>query len=222
MNEYYAEPTTEDAEPYPDFPWPPADGESIIAAMGRTWRGAALEPRRFFVALPEHAPLTHALIYYLVIGVAVEGVQLFWATALPELSTERHSVLGSMETTAAWSPVLEFLFSPLLLLLSLFIAAAVVHLLLRLFAGSVRGFGVTTRVFCYSYSPQVLAVVPFIGAIAGFAWMVVIAIIGLAAAHRTTTGRAAAAVLIPVAFAVIFIAIATFLMAAGSLLLAAL
>ena len=220
MNDHYTESTADEPGLEPVFPWPPADGESIIAALGAKGRGAALEPRRFFAAMPEHAPLAPALIYYLVIGIAVEGVQLFWSSVLPQFTIERDSVLSAIETETAWNPVIEFLFSPLLLLLSLFIGAAIVHLLLRLFAGSTRDFGVTTRVFCYSYSPQVLAVVPVIGAIAGFIWMVIIAIVGLSAAHRTTTGRAAAAVLIPVAFAVAFIALATFLLAAGSLILA--
>jgi hypothetical protein len=216
VNEYDTYSTIGDPASDP-FPWPPADGESIIAAAGRTWRGAALEPRRFFSAMPAEAPLAPAIIYYLIIGIAVEGIQLFWAMTMPQLSLERHTVLGAVDAETTLTPVVEFLFSPLLLLLSLFIAAAVVHLLLRLFGGAGQGFGVTTRAFCYCYSPQVLAIIPVVGGVAGFIWMVVIAIIALSAAHGTTTGRAAAAVLLPVGAGLIFLAIAALLVAAGSL-----
>jgi len=53
-------------------------------------------------------------------------------------------------------------------------------------------------VISYAYAPQIFAVVPFVGWCIASIWMLVLEIIGLAAAHRTDTWRAALAVLAPV------------------------
>jgi hypothetical protein len=206
-------------EPHASFPWPPATGQSAITAFADTWRGAALTPRRFFRALPEEGSIGAALLYYLPLGIAVAGVNLFWALLSGGIETEQDAVLGRLELGRGVSPILEFLFAPVILLASIFIAAGVTHLLLRLFGGANRDFGFTTRVFAFAYSPQILAVVPVVGTIAGFVWMVVVAVIGLKEGHRTSLGRVLAAVLIPVAIALVFIAIAAFIAATGGVLL---
>lgn len=203
-----------DERPF-DFPWPPREGESLIETWGRTWHGAALTPRRFFAAMPRDGSLGAAILYYLSIGVPVAGAELFWRMVgvggLPDEAVEA-GVL------AAWSPLVDFLVSPVVLLLSLFLSAGVVHAMLRLFGGASGGFTLTARVFAFAYSPQVLGVVPVIGSIAGFVWMVVVAIVGVREAHHTSTGKAAAAILIPLAIGIAFMMIAALIAATGSLL----
>jgi hypothetical protein len=201
------------------FPWPPAEGESILSAFGRTWRGAALEPTRFFAAMPEHGSIRTALIYYLPIGIAVAGANLFWTLVRGVADVEQDAVLGEMPMGGALSPLFEFLFSPVILLVSLFVAAGVTHLLLRVLGGARRDYGFTTRVFAFAYSPQLLGVVPVAGAVVGFIWMVGVSIIGLREGHGTTTGRAAAAVLIPVSIALVLLALMAFLASTGRVLL---
>ena len=198
------------------FPWPPAEGEGIVEAWGRTWNGASLHPRSFFSALPRAAPLGPAILYYLSIGIPVAGAQLFWTLIRgSEAAGPAGEMLGALEP---WAPLIDFLVSPLYLLVSLVLAAAVTHLLLKLFSGGDGGYGVTARVFAYAYSPQILGIVPVIGAMAGFIWMVVVAIVGLREAHRTTTVRAAFAVLIPLAIAAVFVALVALIEGAGLLL----
>lgn len=200
------------------FPWPPREDESIPAAFAETWKGSALRPRSFFAALPERASLLPALAYYLPIGIAVSGAELFWGTFRETAAPERDVVIG----TAAFegmTPLVGFLLSPVVLLLSLFISAGITHLLLRLFGGASRGVNATTRIFAFSYSPLILGIVPVVGSVVGYVWMVVVAVIGLREGHRTTTGRAAAAVLIPVAIAIVFLAIAALIAQTGSIML---
>jgi hypothetical protein len=203
-------------EPATDFRWPPAEGEPFLGALGRTWRGAALEPRAFFGAMPAEAPLGMPLIYYLIIGIAAAGARLFWALLGVGLDSERDAVLPQAEM-AALNPAVEFLLSPALLLFSIFVAAAIVHALLRLFGGARHGYGFTTRVFAFAYSPAILEVVPVIGGITSLIWMTVILVVGLREGHATTTGRVLAAVLIPLGFALLLIAATTFLVATGEL-----
>jgi hypothetical protein len=209
----------EPAEATAPFPWPPAEGDSIIEAFGSTWRGAALEPKRFFGAMPADGSIGAALLYYLTLGMAVSASGIVWSVLRGGSGAEREAVLGAGDMPAL-SPLLQFLFSPLILLLSIFLAAAVVHLLLKAFGGASRDLGFTIRLFAFAYSPQILGVIPVVGTAVGFAWMVVVAIVGLRAGHGTTTGRAAAAVLIPVALALVFMAVAAFIALTGQLLTA--
>jgi hypothetical protein len=62
-------------------------------------------------------------------------------------------------------------------------------------------------------------VVPVVGTVVGFVWMVIVAVIGLKEGHRTSMGRVLAAVLIPVVIALIFVAIAAFIATTGRILL---
>jgi hypothetical protein len=200
------------------FPWPPAEGGSVTSAYGRTWYASALNPRAFFRAMPESGSVGAALLYYLPIGIAVAGAGLFWTLLRGTDSGAREAVLDGVDTMTGLSPLTEFLLAPLLLLLSLFVSAAITHLLLRLFGGASRDLWFTTRIYAFSYSPQILGIVPMIGSVIGFGWMVVIAIIGLKEGHRTSTAKAVAAVMIPVAIALVFVAMAAFLHLAGRLL----
>jgi hypothetical protein len=218
-DELYSERAAAAVDDPSTFPWPPPEGSSVVEAFGRTWRGASLEPRRFFGSLPEHGSIPGALLYYVPLGIAVAGANLFWSLLRGGVETEQDAVLGELDLGRAISPVLEFLFSPLILLLSLFLAAGVTHLLLRLFGGANRDYGFTTRVFAFAYSPQILGIVPVVGGVVGFVWMIVVAMIGLKEGHRTTMGRVAAAVLIPVTIALIALAIAAFVAATGRILL---
>ncbi|HSJ25908.1 MAG TPA: Yip1 family protein [Longimicrobiales bacterium] len=219
MDEYPEYPHDVVPEPTRRFPWPPAQGESVVAAFGETWTGASLRPRSFFRAMPADGTIRTALLYYIPLGIAVAGADLFWTLTLGGLEPESEAVLGELPLGGGMNPLLEFLMAPVILLLSLFIAAGVTHALLKLFGGANRSFRFTTRVFAFAYSPQILAVVPVIGTVGGFIWMVGIAIIGLREGHRTSLGRVLAAVLIPVTLALIFVAIAAFIAATGDILL---
>jgi hypothetical protein len=207
----------EPAGPTSPFPWPPAEGDSIIEAFGSTWRGAALEPKRFFGLMPADGSIGAALLYYLPLGLAVSAGGILWEVLRGGAGAERDAVLGAGDMPAI-SPLLQFLLAPLILLVSIILAAAVVHLLLKAFGGASRDLGFTVRLFAFAYSPQILGVVPVIGTTVGFVWMVVVAVIGLREGHGTTTGRAAAAVLIPVSLALIFMAVAAFIALTGQLL----
>jgi len=208
---------TEVAPPPAAFPWPPAESQSGLDALVDSWRGAVLRPASFFAALPPQLRLGAALLYYLIVGIVAAAIQLFWATLLPRPESSLISEL--VGTGVGVTPLLEFLFSPLYLLFSLYLAAAVTHLLVLALVPGQRGFGVTLRVFAFAYSPVLFGVVPFIGPIAAFLWMTVISIVGIRETHYTSTARAAGAVLLPVAGALLFLVTGLVLMGGAEALL---
>jgi len=189
----------------------------VLGAFVETWRGAVLRPFPFFAAMPASLSLGSALLYYLVIGIVGAAIRLFWTMLLPNpASTLLSDLLGS---TVRATPLVDFLASPLYLVLSLYLAAGVTHLLVLALVPGHRGFGTTLRIFCFAYSPALLGVVPYLGPIAAFVWMIVLSIIGVRAAHHTATGRAAAAVLLPLAIAATFMALAMTVLARAAGLL---
>jgi hypothetical protein len=202
------------------FPWPPPEGASVAGAFVATWQGATFQPARFFRALPERTPLGSALLYYVTLGILIAGAQLFWR--IVRAPAERDTALTPPMATDAVPPIVEFLLSPVELLIRLFLLAAVAHGLLKLFGGAKRDYSTTARVFAFAYSPQVFtvlfAVFPRVGSAVGLIWMCVISIVGLRETQRTSTGTAATAVLIPVLVALIITGLVYLAQAAGNVL----
>lgn len=206
----------------PPFPWPPAEGESALGAFGETWKSATFDPGRQFARLPRDGGTGAALLYYLLVGILVAGINLFWG------------VLGNyagMASSEGWEtelgvqavePLATFLLSPLLLVVGLFLTAAVAHLLLLVVGGARHGFGTTVRTFCYAYSPAVFAMVPLLGTVVGGIWILVLSVIGLRESQQTEGWKAALAVLLPLflAFALVLV-LALFVVAVGAALLSA-
>ncbi len=97
--------------------------------------------------------------------------------------------------------------APLLMIIGVFVGAAILHLFLMLVGGNNGGFSTTTRVVCYANCTAILQLVPFCGGIVGGIWTIVLEVIGLAIAHRTSQGKAAAAVLIPLVLCCVCVAV---------------
>ncbi|HEY8485204.1 MAG TPA: YIP1 family protein [Longimicrobiales bacterium] len=205
-------PTTETSAPRDQFPWPPGPDDSILLAFFTTLKRSALSPTAFFRAMPVRGGLGAPVLFYLAIGFVVAVSSLFWKSIrLLTFGPEDLTAFQALGLSA--SPglllLLEFLLSPLSLLLALFLGAGVTHLMLLIVGGAREGFEATTRALAFAYSPLVLAIVPMIGPIVGTIWATVNAIIGLREAHRTDTWRAVVAVLGPIAvvfFLVFFVA----------------
>jgi hypothetical protein len=84
-------------------------------------------------------------------------------------------------------------------LLSIFIRGVIVHLLLLLVGGANARFETTMRVMSYvGGAVALLQVVPFVGLLVAWVATVFYEIIGLSAAHETTKGKSAVAVVLPV------------------------
>jgi hypothetical protein len=210
----------EDVAPERPFPWPPAEGEGVLAAAGRTWFESVFQPASFFRRMPRDAPIGPALLWFIAVTVLASGVELFWEMALLAVRPPTEdSVLSFFAPTSAREALLSFLFAPFIMLAVLFLAAGVWHVLLRMMGGASQRYGVTARVFAYVQGPRLFAVAPFLGTIVGAVWSVVIAIVGLREAHGTSTGKAATAVLLPIVLVLGLFLVLAVILAAGALLL---
>jgi len=93
--------------------------------------------------------------------------------------------------------VLVALLTPLLVVVGLYVNAAVTHAAAVLLGQARRGFAATFAACAYACAPLVLLAIPGCGGIVGAVWVAVLTGVGLKETHRMQPGGAAAAVLAP-------------------------
>lgn len=158
-----------------------------------TWRASLFEPAAFFRGLPYGAPLARPVLYYLIVSVTSAFFVLLWGSVSDSIFPSM--ALGSSEPVG---PLLQFFFEPFGALIALGVGTLVLHALALVLAAEPRGIRATARVFCYAWGPSVFTIVPVLGWIVGFVWSVVLLVVGVREAHRTTGGRAAVIVVTPI------------------------
>jgi len=183
-------PPFEDREAYGGF----------FPALLQTWVGACFRPTEFFESVGNSQDLTPALLFGVLVGwisVVIEAAWslVFQAPLIPMMRQEE--IAGALMGGVAGLACVG-LFGWLPVLLGILISGLIVHLFLMLFGGANQGLTMTLRVISYAYAPQIFSVVPLVGWCVAGVWTLVLVVIGIAAAHRTDTWRAALAVLVPV------------------------
>jgi hypothetical protein len=173
-----------------------------------TTRQVLTGPGAFFRAMPLSGGLGSPLLYAVVIGwiglLATAFYQAVFRSIVgssfrtfgsdrPELA----ALLGFVEGWAGF--VAQAVFGGVFVVIGVFLAAGILHLMLLLLGGARRDFEATFRVVSFSQATSVVFLVPFCGQLVGAIWCLVLYVLGLAAAHEIGHGRAAAAVLLPIA-----------------------
>jgi len=181
----------------------------FFPALLQTWVGACFRPTEFFESVGNSQDLTPALLFGVLVGWISVVVGAAWSLVFqaPLVPIMRQEEIAGLLAGGVANLVCAGLFGWLLVLLGILISGVIVHLFLMLFGGANQGLTMTLRVISYAYAPQIFAVVPFVGWCIASIWMLVLKIIGLAAAHRTDTWRAALAILAPVILCVCVVAI---------------
>ena len=176
-----------------------------------TWRRSVFEPGAFFADGPFERAAVRPVLYYLVISVLTAALTLTWGALLPatqpglvETLAEIMNVAlpGGTDTAGSIGRLADFFLAPFWAVLYLIIASLVLHAFVLVLVPGRRSLTATVRTICYACGPGVFAVVPFIGGWVAGIWGVVLTVIGLREAHRTTTGRAFAAWLLAAALPV--------------------
>jgi hypothetical protein len=193
--------------------------EPFPANLGLTWWGCLVSPERFFARVSWDEPIARPLLYYLIVAILAGLLGLFWFVWGPWGAAEQLGLTLELQ-------LLSFFLTPFAVLLALGLISLVQHLFVVLLVPDRRGLGATATVLCYASGvglvaaalPPVLgfaasvrgvlgatyAVIYFALVVAVQVWYVVVQVIGLRHAHSTTTGRAAAIVLIPFAIGLVF------------------
>lgn len=185
----------------PGLPWEAGDtARSPVGAL-RTISTVLLSPSRAFLDMRRTGGIGDPLLYVVLVGTVGAATGLLWQMLVSGwfdslgMPAEFRGMAASEATLG-----MMLMLSPLFVVVTTVISAAIYHAMLLMFGGAPQPFETTFRVVCFaSGSSYVLQIVPVCGGILAGLWAVVITIIGLRDAHGVTGLRAAAAVLVPVA-----------------------
>ena len=176
-------------------PW--EQGGPALRRFLETTRGVLLEPATLFATMRRtgglQAPLTYA-----VVGVTAGALaSVIYNFLLSGLTVGVLGGWGGRPGPLALAYALVV--TPIVAILVAFIGAGIYHAMLLLLDGARYPFETTFRVQAYAMgSTALLSFVPFCGNAIGAVWGIVSTIVGLAGTHEISTGKAAAAVLIPI------------------------
>jgi hypothetical protein len=196
------------------IPWEDPARTSTFERFFETAKMLATRPGEAFAGMPTSGGIGSPLLYAIVVGwigiaAAVVWNTLFQGMWIPFMGgREEAAIMAGF--TAAWAVGLVIL-APIFVIIGVFIGAAILHLMLMIVGGANNGFEATVRVVCYAQTAQLAGIVPFCGGLISMVWAIVLYVIGLATAHRTTRGKAVLAVLLPVVLCCAFMAALLFM-----------
>lgn len=186
--------TTDTDAPDPaTFPWPAPAGNSGFDALVRTAATVLTRPSAFYRTLPIDAPPVPAAIFLVILTYAGAGVYLFWEMVLPDPAW----VPAAMRTTES-EAIINFLLSGPIALAITTLVALLVHVGLVIFGARRQRPRNTINVLYYASATAIFQIIPWIGVLVAGLASLVITIIGVREVHGTSTGRATAAVLLPI------------------------
>jgi hypothetical protein len=196
---YGLPPTPPPPPPSPDvIPWE-RPGLDAFSAFGRTVAMLITSPRRAFESMPVTSAFGRPLAFGIIVGWIGVLAGTFWNLLLRPW-VQSMLPWANNDRWTEWSATFRIagaMAAPIYIPIALLIGTAFQHLFLFLVGGAKRGFMATFRVQCYAGATLMFAVVPVCGSLVGLVWSLVLAVIGLSAAHGISTGKAAAAVLLP-------------------------
>jgi hypothetical protein len=197
------------------IPWENRTRLGFFPALLQNIRSCLFDPDTFFGKMPKRDNLGAALIYVALLGWFGTLGGFFWSLVLraPQMALMRS--MGIEPKSQALPPAVAAAFSvcvlllaPLFIVIAVFIWSAILHVCLWIFGGAREGFEATTRVVSYAAgSTYPFQLIPLCGGLVGGIWSLVLQIIGLSKAHGITPGRAAVAVLFPLALCCVLMVI---------------
>lgn len=187
------------------FPWDDRDRTGLLTALVETTRDVLTAPREFFRGMPLAGGLGSPILYAVIVGWVGLAAAAFYQAIFNSITGGRFSgfgerqglasVLGFMES---WTGFLaQVVFGGVFVVIGVFIAAGILHLMLMLLGGARRDFEATLRVVSFSQATSLLFLLPFCGQLIGAVWTIVLYVVGLAEAHQIGGGKAALATLLP-------------------------
>lgn len=199
----------------PALPSPFADRARVgfLAGFFETWKLVATQPERFFARVRTDQAWSAILFGVIAstIGTVFSSIYAYFSgqqalVAIQQMTAkmpdeQAHFFRMYAEALTGRALLAQVLLAPLLTFVVIYVAAAVVHLVLLLLRGGHRGFDATLTAVAYSAGLSLLLAVPACGSLLALVWALVSLVVGLGAIQRCGTGKAAAAVLAPFALA---------------------
>lgn len=185
------------------LPWEDREKRGLVPSFFDTLGLLVTRPAEAWARMRESGDTTSPLLFGTAIcwlSMAVQGI-LFRFIAVPMLPGFLGRRFGMMSGMAGAGLIVRLIVSPFVIVIALFIGAAILHVCCMLVGAlqtSQSGFEGSLRAVCYSEVSSLASIIPLVGGLVAIIWWIVLAVQGVERLHRTTSGKATAAVLIPV------------------------
>jgi len=189
----------------PGNPWDRRDELGFGTALIETVKQFVTAPGAAYAATRERGDFAGPLIFAILLGWVCAIIGQVWSamfqgSILSMMPGELSDTFAPMMVGSTMGFVVTALLTPIYILVGLFIGSAILHVCIMVVGGlsaSQAGFEGTFRVLAFAVVANLAQVVPFVGGLVAMVWSIVLLTLGLASLHRTTTGKALFAVLIP-------------------------
>jgi hypothetical protein len=193
-----AAPPTQLVIPRSGLPWDRRSELGLFKAFIETLQMILGRPSAAFTAMKREGGFGEPLLYALIGGTFGAVVYFIYRFGLQAVTGDTLGSWNDHRMFGSIGVLFVLICTPLLVLLSTFLSAGIIHLCLLMVGGARQPFETTFRVVCFTTgSVNPLQVVPFCGSVVAAIWALVLYCIGLARAHETETGRAVLAVFLP-------------------------
>ena len=215
-----APPPPPTASAAPTIPWEDPAALGGFERFVETIKVLATNPKAAFEGMPRSAGIGRPLLYAVIVGslgwaIGIVWNLLFQGMWMPFMGAGDMESAGAMFGFSLATSLGMMVLAPLFIVIGVFIGAAIFHLMLMLVGGANEGFEATVRVVCYSSTAQLANIIPMCGGLVALIWAIVLYVIGLSTAHRTTQGKAILAILLPI---ILCCVIGVFMVLAGGML----
>jgi hypothetical protein len=176
-----------------------------VGSFIRTVQGVLLNPVSFFRGIAKQGDFVNPAIFALICALISALLGGIISLALSPLFAGPGDTAGETLAGGVVGFVLTVILSPIYTAVGLLIGAGIYHLLvLLLVRPGNAGFEATFRVVCYVAAIQLISWIPIVNILAAI-YGIVLSVFGIREVHSTTTGRAVAIVLIPVAVVLLLV-----------------
>ena len=194
-------------EPLPSgVPWENRSEIGLWQAIYQTFRMVLFSPETLFSSMKNKTGIWEPLAFGLLFGSAGAMFGFFWQFLF--LSGDIINFVQSFfgQFTVCFIFLIMLIIVPFIIIISMFIVSGILHLLLLIVGGGTNGFETTFKVVAYTQAAQIWGLIPVFGSFVGGIWQLIIQIIGLKEAHKTSYLRVIIALLIPVAIMILVVA----------------
>ncbi len=184
-------------------PWEERGTRGWFDALVETIKSSLFSPGEFFGKMPTSGDMGSPILYIVVLGWIGGAIGQIWQYLLGRsMGSILHNINPQIPvggSTGLGMVIGMIVVLPILILIGLFIGAAIFHVCLMIVGGAKTGFESTVRVLAYSGgSTSLFQIVPLIGPLVGGIWGLVLYIIGFSRANEISGGKAALAVFLPI------------------------
>jgi hypothetical protein len=186
-------------------PWEKRSDLGLWQGIYKTFKAVLFSPEEIFRTMTYKGGIKEPLAFGLLLGSIGSMFGFFWQFLMMSgsLLAIDHEVMSHFTMSLIFFGII--IISPLFVTITIFLASAILHLLLLVVKGGKNGFEATFRVVSYSQATQIWGLIPFVGGLIGGLWILIVQIIGLREIHETSYLRVILALLIPLALVLLLV-----------------